>query len=227
MEAIKRQPEFTTRHASILPSSCTKKKITIVGCGAIGSHTALSLARMGYEYLTLIDDDVVSAENMNSQGYYIDEIGQPKVDALATHIYRATGFTVEKINKRIQSYDILDSDILICAVDSMAARKDIFQAHKNEQGWFIDPRMGAEFAKLVVHKRDEGEIAYFKTWYSDDDAEEAPCTAKATVYCASMLSGLVVKAVKDISTGNSYTRRLEWNIRDNGLLAFNEKREKL
>ena len=94
--------------------------------------------------------------------------------------------------------------IIISAVDSMSARKAIWEAHKDYPFGvraIIDPRMGAEHALLyVMNPGDEADIeAYERSLYADDEAVQEPCTAKATIYTANMLAGLVCKAVKDLS----------------------------
>ena len=216
-----RQEQYGQRHAGLINSAAYDKTITVVGCGAIGSHVSMSLARMGYKYITIIDDDVVSAENMGSQGFMISDIGQPKVDALSAHILNASGTVVTKRNERIDGYSTLSDDIVIAAVDNMNARRDILQSYVNDYGVFIDPRMGAEFARLfVLNLSNDKREAYKKVWYSDSDAVAEACTQKATVYCANILSGFVVKAVKDITNGDSYMRTMDFDIKQNSGTAW-------
>ena len=38
--------------------------VVIVGCGSIGSHLAMCLAKSGVSKFTLIDNDIVVAENV-------------------------------------------------------------------------------------------------------------------------------------------------------------------
>jgi len=49
------------------------------------------------------------------------------------------------------------------------------------------------------------------------------CTAKATMYTACMLSGLVAKSVKDIVTDGPYPRNAMWSIKDNDLIIYTKK----
>ena len=62
--------------------------VGVAGCGGLGSHAALSLARMGVGHLVLADFDVVEPTNLNRQAYFADDIGKPKVAALAALIAR-------------------------------------------------------------------------------------------------------------------------------------------
>ncbi len=216
-----RQASYGQRHSGLMKDTAYRKTITIVGCGAVGSHTALSLARMGYQAITLYDDDVVSEENMGSQGFEVDDIGKPKVEALAAHIARIGGYAPRIHQKRIDGYDSLHDDIVVAAVDSMGARRDILQAYLNEQGVFIDPRMGAEFAKLhVLNMASDERESYKKIWYSDNEAVAEACTEKATVYCANILAGFVVKAIKDLTNDLPYMRSMDFDIKRNSGTAW-------
>ena len=59
--------------------------ILVAGCG-IGSSFAETAVRLGFEKLTLIDGDTVSASNLNRQNFVAADIGTPKVDALARRL---------------------------------------------------------------------------------------------------------------------------------------------
>ena len=57
--------------------------IHIIGCGAIGSHIAEQLARMGCDNIHLWDFDTVSPHNVTNQMFIQSDITQPKVIAVA------------------------------------------------------------------------------------------------------------------------------------------------
>jgi tRNA A37 threonylcarbamoyladenosine dehydratase len=44
-------------------------QVTVIGCGAVGSFTALSLCKSGIGHLTLIDPGTVNQENLPNQFY--------------------------------------------------------------------------------------------------------------------------------------------------------------
>ncbi|MGP1608699.1 MAG: ThiF family adenylyltransferase [Clostridium sp.] len=60
----------------------TNKKVAIVGCGAIGSNTAIALARMGIKRFLLIDIDIVEKGNISRQTYTHKECKMSKGNAL-------------------------------------------------------------------------------------------------------------------------------------------------
>ena len=65
-------------------------KVCICGVGGLGSHIALSLARLGIGKLCLIDKDVVDMTNLGRQSYEVSDLGQPKVFAMKALIERIT-----------------------------------------------------------------------------------------------------------------------------------------
>ena len=211
--------KYLTRQSDLIPVEKLGQKVVIIGAGAIGSHTTLALARMGFGNLEIWDYDLVSEENMNNQGYNISQIDTPKVEALACNVKNAIGFDISVVNDIYTgNVECLHDAIVIAAVDSMEVRKTIWKAVKKSTAkMFIDPRMGAESALLYVRKPDEVK-SYEATLYKDDEAIREPCTAKSTIYCANLLSGIVVKAVKDIVMDANYTRTVQWNIKDNGIM---------
>lgn len=62
--------------------------VGIAGVGGLGSAVAVALARVGVGRLILVDFDVVEPSNLNRQQYFIDQIGLPKVEALAANLQR-------------------------------------------------------------------------------------------------------------------------------------------
>jgi len=212
-----------TRQFDLIPEKVLSEKINIIGAGAIGSFVCLALAKMGFTKIEVWDADTVSIENMNSQFYRFSDIDKPKVIALRELV---EDFTKVKIKTNPFHYEegALDG-IVISAVDSMAVRKEIWKNHfqKNPHTKMVfDPRMGAEQALIYAvnpldRKADEW---YQKTLYSDDDAVEERCTAKATIYTVNLVSGYVVKLIKDFLVKGECLKQIAWSIKDDDLETF-------
>jgi len=225
--------EFTnahlTRQMDIIPVDVLGEKITIIGAGAIGSFTALCLAKMGFADITIYDDDKIDEENMSCQFYRFKDITSPKVVALK---YLLHDFTKTSPDIHEERYERgVFPGIVISAVDSMEVRKKIWMNHKKQSPFtkaIIDPRMGAETALLyVMNPMDDKDITtYEKTLYTDEAAVQERCTAKATIYTACMLAGLVAKAVKDVVV--TPTRRIRtamWSIKDDQFIGYRTDKE--
>lgn len=63
-------------------------KIGIAGVGGIGSNVAMHLVRIGFSNIVLVDFDRVEPSNLNRQFYFLDQIGDLKVEALAVNLMR-------------------------------------------------------------------------------------------------------------------------------------------
>lgn len=205
-----------TRQFDLIPLSCLSTPITVIGSGAIGSLAALQLAKMGFCNIRCFDFDKVDVENMNCQFYRFKDIGKPKVHALRELIHDFTGTEIEATNERYTGEETF-AGIVISAVDSMEGRKKIWEAHLESPSTIavLDARMGAEQAMFfAMRPMDDGDReAYPKSLYSDQDAVQEPCTAKAVMYTAAMISGLVAKTAKDLAAGFRYTRTATWQIK--------------
>lgn len=62
--------------------------IGIAGAGGLGSNCALNLVRSGFKHFVICDFDVVEPSNLNRQFYFQDQLGVPKVEALAANLRR-------------------------------------------------------------------------------------------------------------------------------------------
>jgi hypothetical protein len=71
------------------------KKVGIVGCGALGSKIAASLARSGVRGFVLVDDDIFKPGNLVRHDLDVGSLGAHKAEALAARLKAITaGITV-------------------------------------------------------------------------------------------------------------------------------------
>lgn len=209
-----------TRHIDIIHPDQLKVPIHIIGAGAIGSFSAMLLAKMGAEDITVWDMDTVSVENMSCQFYRFKDIGTSKVLALRELVQEFTNVAIKPMQKEWTPQTVQETrGIVISAVDSMAVRKALFDFCQKDfrVKFFIDSRMGAETALLYCMNPQNAQdrTSYANTFYTDENSVQEKCTAKATTYTASLLSGMVVKTVKDLLTQETYPRITQWSIKDN------------
>ena len=110
------------------PEVC-RERIHIIGCGAIGSTVAENLARFGLTKITLYDFDTVEPHNIANQMFTQEDVGKPKVEAVAAYL--------EKINPEIKENMILMpkgytnqklSGYVFLCVDNIDLRREIAQS---------------------------------------------------------------------------------------------------
>ncbi len=165
--------------------------ITVIGAGAVGSFTVLALAKSGAERIVVYDDDTVEAHNLPNQWYRMADLGRLKVEALRELVRDMTGVEIDIRTERFTNQRA--SEVTVCAVDSMDIRIDLWrQLHPRPQ-LYVDARMGAEVGTVKC-------VGPFGSWYEDtlypsSEALHAPCTARATMYCASGLAAFIASQV--------------------------------
>ena len=71
-------------------SVLTERKVGVVGCGALGSKIAASLARSGLRAFVLIDDDIFKPGNLVRHDLDVGSLGAHKAEALAARLQAIT-----------------------------------------------------------------------------------------------------------------------------------------
>lgn len=79
---------MAARHTPGIHARLKAACVGIAGVGGLGSAVATALARIGIGHLILADFDVVEPSNLNRQQYFVDQLGMPKVEALADTLRR-------------------------------------------------------------------------------------------------------------------------------------------
>lgn len=194
----------------LAPTDCANVNVTLIGAGGIGSPTTLAIAKMGVSNITVYDDDCVENHNLPNQMYRFSDVGKKKVDALSDIISEYTGVTIERRAERFEKQRL--SGLVVSSVDTMAARKTIWQAVKYNPAimLYVDARMGAEVCRIhTVHPYEPLEVAWYETTlYSDDEALQLPCTARAVMYTVFVIAGLIASQVKKYVRGQALRKEI-------------------
>lgn len=148
--------------------------------------------------------DVVETHNIPNQLYGLEDNGKFKskmckahMDKLGSNASLIHVNTKEITKDNIQCYGF--GDTIFCLVDSMKARKELFDAmlETDRSKLWIETRMGLTGYRIyMVHLENQKEVdKYMETLYSDEDAEVSACGASQSVVttamqCASHAVGL-------------------------------------
>jgi hypothetical protein len=209
------------RQLDILNPAQLNVPVTIIGAGATGSFTALSLAKMGVHDLTVFDYDSVEEHNLPNQFYRTGDVGRPKVYALREIIEDFEGITIKARNEKYRGQRL--SGIVIVAVDSMDARIHIWKFVKDNPDikLFIDSRMGAEVMKIYsLNPADLYECRnYEASLYPSSEALQVRCTAKSIMYTVLSLASLLANLVKKFLTGEFLNKELTFDMKTVTLLT--------
>jgi sulfur carrier protein ThiS adenylyltransferase len=185
--------ERFSRQRDIVPGDrIAECKATVIGVGSIGRQVALQLTAMGIPWLQLIDFDKVEWSNLASQGYLEGDMGKPKVNATLELCWRlnCTG-QIHVVPERFRrSMEI--GNIVFCCVDTIDARRLIWESVKDRVSFFADGRMSAEVLRILTAHDSESRKHYPTTLFNADEAFVGPCTARTTIYSANIAAGLML-----------------------------------
>ncbi len=188
------------------PDRLARCHATVVGVGAIGRQVAIQLTAMGIAWLKLIDPDTVEPVNLAPQGYWENDVDQPKV--------HATGNICHEINPQLELYaevarfrrSLLSEHntqgseeasgyqkVFFCCVDSIETRRLIWQSIKDQVDLFCDGRMTAEVVRVLTVADIASREHYPSTLFGADEAYAGSCTAKSTIFTANIAAGLMLE----------------------------------
>lgn len=120
-----------SRQCDYINKNLKNSKITIFGCGGLGSNIAFMLARAGVSQINIFDYDKVDYSNLNRQNYEIKDLGQYKVLACKKHILDAipyikiNAFKIKLNENNLDEYIEL-SDVFIEAFDDKLSKTMLF-----------------------------------------------------------------------------------------------------
>jgi len=177
------------------PARLASLTCTVIGVGSIGRQLAGQLAAIGVGKLHLVDFDDVGVENLAVQGFFESDVGARKVDAVGD--FCALMNSQIEIVREYQRFkrDSEVGDIVFSCVDSMRARKFIFEQVQNRADLFIDGRMLGETMRILsVDCTRPEDITYYqeKTLDADGDVVPGRCTNRTTLYCSNMAAAMMV-----------------------------------
>lgn len=171
----------------------------VIGVGAIGRQVALQLAAVGVSSMELFDLDTVGVENLAPQAYWPRDLGRPKVEATAEacrliqpdldlfiHPERFRRGSVRRLGQSAKELAVF------CCVDSIASRGLIWESVKDRAGFFADGRMSAEIIRVLAAGHPPIDAYYATTLFAPEQAHAGSCTARSTVYTATIAAGLML-----------------------------------
>lgn len=112
-------------------------RVSIIGCGGLGSNVAAMLVRSGVRRLQLIDFDRVTLENLNRQLFFLDQVGELKTEALAATLSRISAdLDLDLVSSRATGAHLAEmvgeADVIVEAVDTAADKAMIIETCSRE-----------------------------------------------------------------------------------------------
>ena len=187
------------------PETAGDTHLNIIGVGATGSHIGLYAAKMGFHNFRVWDADIVENHNLPNQIYSCQDIGSRKVDAFERVLKDFNPhIQVEKHDYFFESekHKELLNGPLVLTVDTMSARKDIYNSFK--YNWRVkkvfETRLGFDYGELNII--DCFSPDHLQEWEStllnDEDIPEGPCNLRICTTLVAMVSSYTVHKICDM-----------------------------
>jgi sulfur carrier protein ThiS adenylyltransferase len=123
---------FSRRDPGVL-GVLRRSSVGIAGAGGLGSNVAVALARAGVGRLVIADFDRVEPSNLNRQQYFVDQVGERKVEALRENLLAINPYSLYEIHDvritRRNAVRVFERvDVLVEAFDKAEAKEMIIEA---------------------------------------------------------------------------------------------------
>jgi len=185
---------------------------TVIGVGAIGRQVALMLAAIGVPRLQLVDFDQVDVTNVTTQGYCAGDVGMTKVLATLAAIHQLDpAIQVEAVEDRYRPR-MQTGQAVFCCVDSIDARTAIWRSAGPKCRFWCDGRMLGEVIRVLAVADNASRDHYPTTLFRQSEAQPGRCTARATIYAASVAAGLMVHQFTRWLRGMPVDRDMSLNL---------------
>ena len=206
-------PDRDLRQRDIVPPQRLKGLLaTVIGTGAIGRQVALQLAAMGVPALQLIDPDTVETVNLAPQGFLVEDLGQAKVHAVAELCRRINpAMILSPVHARFRRSFAIGKAVF-CCVDSVQTREHIWRAVADEAAFYADGRMNGEVIRILAASGTRSRAHYPTTLFAANEAHTGACTARSTIFTASIAAGLMVEQFTRYLRGIQVDSDVQFNL---------------
>lgn len=217
------------RHAGWFSPEHTKDTtLNIIGVGATGSNIGLCCAKMGFHSFRIWDADIVESHNLPNQIYETIDINTKKVDAFERMLKNFNPMIkVEKHDYFFNTEDhksLLTDGPLLLTVDTMSARKDIYNSFENnfEVHKVFETRMGFNYAEVNII--DNFNTSHLNEWLNtlkdDKEIQESACNMRIITTLTNMVSAYTAHKICDsvratyLNKTFSYKKKTIFNFDD-------------
>jgi len=205
--------DFRRQKGIFDPEVYKSVKVNIIGVGAVGSFIALALAKMSLSDIEVFDPDKVEEHNLPNQFYRREDVDEFKVIALEDIVWKFAGVRITTHSELYINQPL--RGIVVCAVDSMDTRKDIwFQIRRQRLvELYVDVRMGGEVAWIFAIKPALEREFYESNLYSSDEALHIPCSEQSIIYTVLGTACTTACIIKKYLCGEKYPKELQLDFK--------------
>lgn len=210
----------------IFDPSKVDEVVTVIGVGGIGASILPTILTMGFRKFRLYDPDVVEDRNVTTNLIFRpQDLFRSKVGRVKEYLLDNGATEVEIVQEHYTGQEPL-SGLVISGVDSMSARKEIWQhVVDGDVFLYLDGRIGGQHATLLtVEPFNPAHTDWYEKYWLFDDAQavDLPCTARAVVYPAVALGCFMAAFLARWSRGEKIPARMDVNFAEPGIFLQTE-----
>lgn len=176
-----------SRHSSIFNPAKHQEPIHIIGAGATGSRLFSSLVELGFQDITVYDDDIVEIHNLANQLFSMEDLNKKKVDALNDWVNKKLGEGLKYgsfITDRLPNENYILDGYVFLLTDTMSSRKEIFDSCLKDNDSIkrvIETRMASSYGNIFSFNPIKHGEQWVSTLIDDKDAEKSYCGSSISV----------------------------------------------
>ena len=204
------------RQTNIFNPKKQKSKIFILGAGSTGSFIVLTLAKMGFRNLNIIDFDKIESHNIPNQFYRIKDINNLKVNAIKEIVKSFSGTEIATEKIKIDKNHELDLDlnsIVVFCLDNIKTRQIVYNQIKDYPIKLIDTRMGGEGYQIYSIDLDNEEEKKFYEERLKTKTQDTVCGEKSIIYTILSIASETCQIIKNMDKGENYPKILKREMR--------------
>lgn len=197
------------RHGSALNRSIAAKTVAILGLGGLGSNVAITLVRLGFENLILVDSDRVDISNLHRQQYKYSQLGRLKTEAMRDNLleinpYLNLSLKPTYIDESNVSGIIKSADFIVECFDGAASKSMLvneFTASNADKFLITASGMAGIYSANLIKTKKLGRNIYLCGDGNSDVETEGTLYAPRVMLCASHQAMTVLRlaaGIKDV-----------------------------
>jgi sulfur carrier protein ThiS adenylyltransferase len=203
------EKEFFLKRDLAVLAALRSSVVGIAGAGGLGSNAAAALARAGVGRLIIADFDVVETPDLNRQYFFVDQVGQPKVEALLFNLKRMNPFSIYEIHQvKVDRDNVAGlfgaADLLIEAFDRADQKQMLIESwltHFPGRPIIAASGLAGFGGNEKLGQRSLGNLHICGDEMSECDACTAPMAPRVAVVAAMQANLAVELLVRFKSTG--------------------------
>ncbi|MFT7824274.1 MAG: sulfur carrier protein ThiS adenylyltransferase ThiF [Sulfurimonas sp.] len=173
-------------------------RIGIAGAGGIGSNAAMLLARAGFTKFTMVDFDTLEPSNLNRQFYFEEQLGKPKVEALAVNlkkIYQDLDLRTydEKLDKEKMKQRFCDCDVIVEGLDQKEYKSMLIEECLAAKKMIVSASGIGGTDLTTIQTKTMADTLHIVGDFETDVSEHQTYAAKVTIVAAVMANIIIQK----------------------------------